>query len=152
MRLTSRLPLPTLLLVLLAGCASQKALDQPRTDRSIITREQFLETHTSNAYDAVQALHSNWLITKGVDSFQTRDPADADRPHTAGPSQVLVYLDNTMLGGVDKLKEIALTSISYIRYIDGRAATARWGLDHGNGVIYVSTHSPTIDPPASANH
>jgi hypothetical protein len=32
-----------------------------------------------------------------------------------------------------------MTNVLSIRYIDGIAASARWGLDHGQGVILVST-------------
>jgi len=139
------------LVVSAAGCVGQpRSADQPRSDRSLITREQFLETHYTNAYDVVEALHSNWLRTKGTDTFTKRDPT-ADSLRSPGPSRVLAYLDNTMLGGVDKLRDIALTSVSFIKYYDGRDATARWGLDHGMGVILVSTHDQMIDPPPATH-
>ena len=44
------------------------------------------------------------------------------------------------MGGVETLRTIDLRPVTYIRYFDGIAATARWGLDHGAGAIYVSTH------------
>jgi hypothetical protein len=40
----------------------------------------------------------------------------------------------------DALRAIDIRPVVYIRYFDRVAATARWGLDHGGGVIYVSTH------------
>jgi hypothetical protein len=91
-----------------------------------MTLEQMREGHFTTVYDAVAALHSNWLLAKGTDSF-------------AAPGQVLVYFDNVRYGGVESLRKIPTQSISYVRYFDGMAATARWGLDHGHGVIYVST-------------
>jgi hypothetical protein len=42
-------------------------------------------------------------------------------------------------GGVEALRRISITEVTYIRYFDGIAAAARWGLDHGYGVIFVST-------------
>lgn len=108
-------------------------------DHGMLTKEQIAENHFNTAYDAVEALRSNWLRARGTDSFQT-------------PSEVLVYLDNTRLGGTDTLREIAANTIYYMRFFDGVAATGRWGVGHAAGVIYVSTHPVGIDvapPPES---
>jgi hypothetical protein len=102
-------------------------------DRSLLTRSQFGANQFSTAFDAIEALRSNWLKTRGTDSFQS-------------PSQVRVYLDNASLGDTATLRTIAISTIAYIRYFDGIAATARWGLDHGAGVIYVSTRPLGGDP------
>ena len=99
----------------------------PRIDRDLITREQIREHRFANAFEAVESLRANWLITRGTDSF-------------SAPSEVRVYLDNTRLGGIASLRSIDPTTIAYIRHFDGISATARWGIDHGQGVIYVSTH------------
>ena len=58
---------------------------------------------------------------------------------------VRVYLDNVFLGDTATLKTIPVTSIVYMRYFDGIAASARWGLDHGAGVIFVSTRPMAAD-------
>jgi hypothetical protein len=131
-----RLPLGSLavLLALSTACASGAAggaTDTPgasrqRQDRNVLTREQLLETGHGNALEAVRALRSNWLLTKGTDSFNS-------------PTQVQVYLDDNQYGGVDSLRGIAIQQIKFIRYYDGVSASARWGLGHGQGVIYVST-------------
>jgi hypothetical protein len=115
--------------VTLSGCSSatSKSPKGARPDRTVITKEQILEHNFTNAYDAVQALHSNWLQTKGTDSFQS-------------PSQVRVYVDDTRFGGVESLRNIQIGSIMAIRHFDGVAATSRWGIDHGGGVILVTTH------------
>lgn len=102
-------------------------------DHGMLTKEQIAENHFNTAYDAVEALRSNWLRARGPDSFQT-------------PSEVLVYLDNTRLGGTDTLREIAANTIYYMRWFDGVAATGRWGVGHAAGVIYVSTHPVGVDP------
>jgi hypothetical protein len=115
-----------LLLLLAPACAGRQSGNTPAPDRDLITREQIQRHRFNNAYEAVQALHANWLSTRGTDSF-------------SNPGEVLVYLDNMKLGGVEKLREIGSATIGSIRYYDGIAATARWGLDHGHGVIFVST-------------
>ena len=99
----------------------------------MLTQTQFGEHQFNTAFDAIESLRSNWLKTRGTDSFQS-------------PSQVRVYLDNVSLGDTASLRTIAINTIVYIRYFDGIAATARWGLDHGAGVIYVSTRPATSDP------
>ena len=72
------------------------------------------------------ALRPYWLQPRGPDSFQTR-------------RRVWVYVDDVRAGGVEALRTISITEVTYIRYFDGTAAAARWGLDHGYGVIFVST-------------
>jgi len=98
-----------------------------RTDYNVIRKAEMVERGYLNAYDAVAGLRGNWLVTKGTDSF-------------VAPGQVLVYIDNSRLGGVETLRDVSVSSIVYIRWIDGVTASARWGLDHGHGVIFVSSH------------
>jgi hypothetical protein len=109
------------------SCASHGAPETGRAqDHDLITIAQIRERRFLTAYDAVEALHGNWLITRGADSFRT-------------PSEVVVYEDGTKLGGIAVLKDIVPASIEYIRHFDGVSATARWGVGHSQGVIFVST-------------
>jgi hypothetical protein len=50
---------------------------------------------------------------------------------------VQVYVDDSRVGGVEQLRYIAISAVESMRYIDANAATARWGLDHEDGAIYV---------------
>lgn len=102
-------------------------------DRTVLMHSQFADHQFNTAFDAIEALRSNWLKTRGTDSF-------------TNPSQVRVYLDNISLGDTASLRTIAINTIVYIRFFDGVQATARWGIDHGAGVIYVSTRPNTGDP------
>jgi hypothetical protein len=95
-----------------------------RTSADLLLREQVRSY--ADAYQAVEALRSRWLNSRGPDSF-------------SNPSQVLVYRDDVQLGGVGTLRTISTVDIGYIRYYDGTTASARWGFGHGAGVIYVST-------------
>ena len=116
----------SLCLLLLAGCSAGRAGDggTGRTSADLLTQEQIF--NFPDAYQAVQALRSRWLNARGPDSFQD-------------PGEVLVYRDDVQLGGVSSLRTISPREIAYIRYYDGIAASARWGIGHGAGVIYVST-------------
>ncbi len=119
---------PAVLLLLAACAARTPASTRVAPDRSIITQREILEHKFETVYDAIQALRPIWLQPRGANSLQ------------ATSTQVQVYLDNNHLGGVETLSTVNLGSVVYIRHYDGAAATARWGLNHGQGAIYVSTH------------
>ena len=129
--------------LLLAACSStprdtgspvpSKSVSDEARDRTVLTQTQFGAHQFNTAFDAIESLRSNWLKTRGTDSFQN-------------PSQVRVYLDNISLGDTATLRTIAINTVVYIRFFDGVQATGRWGLDHGAGVIYVSTRPMTGDP------
>src|SRR5262245_43980317 len=82
-----------LLISLLFGpaCATSKSSTKAATDHNVITQEQMREHNFTNAYDAVAALHANWLQKRGTDSF-------------LAPGEILVYLDETKLGGIETLR------------------------------------------------
>lgn len=116
------------IVVMAAACAGTSGRSPgPRPSLDTITREQIVEHRFTTAYDAVAALRSNWLTPRGTDSFQT-------------PSEVLVYLDDVKLGGVDSMRGVNTLSVSFIKHYDGLSATQRWGVGHASGVILISTH------------
>jgi hypothetical protein len=119
-----------LAVVVLAGACSsgRKPAAAPRFDRDVITGEELIKAHFITVFDAIEALHPPWLTPRGPDSF-------------VSPSEVLVYLDNVKLGGVSNLRNVDIHVIRYIRHFDGVAATARWGVGHGAGVILISTQN-----------
>jgi hypothetical protein len=116
-----------LILTIVVGCSSTEPRERgQRVDVNLLTRAQLEPFDTSSAYDAVEALRGTWLRTRGRTSLRV-----------AG--EVTVYLDGTRLGGINTLRSIPTEGVSSIRYYDGVEAGARFGLDHGHGVIYVST-------------
>lgn len=125
--MTMRLRTIGVLLLILAACSTgRNTRDGRRGNIDVITQATIIEHGFVNAYDAVQALHSNWLRTRGPDSFST-------------PSTIVVYYDSNRLGGVETLRQITPGMIAYIQWFNGIDATRRWGLDHGAGVIFVSS-------------
>lgn len=116
-----------------SACTQPSTGAKPVTDRNVLTQEQFASRHFSNVYEAVEEFHSPWLSTRGTDSFSS-------------PSEVKVYLDNTLMGGIETLKSIPIINVVYVRHYDGPSATSRWGTGHAAGVIYVSTHATTGNP------
>lgn len=107
--------------------AAAAAAPKARQDQQLITRDVILGTQYTNLYDVVQALRSNWLRQRVSSS-------------ASGKVEVLVvYLDNQRIGGVEELRRIVPSSVSTARYFDPITASARWGLDHGAGAIYIVT-------------
>jgi len=114
-------------MVLVAGCSSTRPAEtRTSRDRNVLTYEELQSHRFNDLYSAIEALRSNWLVPRGTDSFLT-------------PSQIQVIYDDTHLGDVSTLRGISIQSIVYVRYYSGVEATGRWGLDHGSGVIFVSS-------------
>ncbi len=136
MRRSSPPPIAAALaLILCAGCASggaagttatSTATNRPAGDPNLITRQQIEEQRFATAYDVVKTLRGNWLNARGVESFRY-------------PTAVQVYLDDVHVGDVSTLQTISTTPIQFIRYYNAQDATAKWGVDHGRGAIYIST-------------
>ncbi len=119
---------------LAAGCAGRVVKAPAAFDaRQTITREEIEKTHAVNAYEAVERLRSNWLRLKGT----TQLPSAGGSQFEEAP--VLVYIDDQRYGDVETLKRIEIAAVEYIRFYKPAEASARWGFDHGGGVIFVST-------------
>ena len=101
-------------------------------DRSVLTKAEVMDARFNSAWDAIEALRGNWLHDRGVSSFRLQ-------------TEILVYLDGVRYGNVSSLRNIPVTNVESIRYFNGMDASTRWGLDHGKGVIYVT--SPAGRPP-----
>ena len=105
------------------ACGSRQVATTEREDRNTITDEQIRQNGYRTAYEAVEALHPRWLVTRP-------DALTVER-------EILVYLDNSRLGGVQTLRQIAAAQVAMIQHIDPATAINRWGVDHGQGVIMV---------------
>lgn len=117
-----------ILSVLVSACAARApSTSIPLEDRNQLTQADLREHNFTNAYDAIEALRPIWLQTRGANTLLTTQV------------QVVVYLNDTRLGGIETLRQVSTEAVVTIRHLDGLAATARWGLDHGSGVILVST-------------
>ena len=116
------------LVLSLLACAGTAPRKSSARDRNLITAEDMKAQNFTNVYDAIAAMRSNWLTPRGTDSFNN-------------PTPVRVYFDTADLGTVQSLRSIAPSSIAYVRYYDANDATARWGVGHGQGVIFVSSYA-----------
>jgi hypothetical protein len=120
--------------LLAAGCAGRRDNSPPPISREVLTRAQIDEAHATNAYEAVERLRSRWLRQRGT----TQMPATGGGPQFR-ENPIAVYLDDQRLGTLEALRTIEVAAIRYIRFFPPVEAAARWGFNHGGGVIFVST-------------
>ncbi len=123
-----------MLALALGACGRSHAGEpSPARDADLLTPEQMERLGTVSLMQAVQALRPHWLSIRGYDSFQAQ-------------GDVVVIRDGVMLGGRNTLNDIQNTNIAVLRHYDGLAATARWGICCGHGVIYISTMESRPSP------
>ena len=104
-----------------------------RPDRNVITLAEVQAARTDNAYELIRTLHPMWLRKRGSNSIRY----DGD---------IVVYMNNTRVGGLEALRQIETSGITSIRYYDPGQATYRFGSGHDHGAIQVST-APAIERP-----
>jgi hypothetical protein len=117
--------LPASFLIAAVGCHVHHQIAP--LDPQRLSREEMLEEHFTNVYDAVASLRSAWLTVRGTDSFRQ-------------PSQIWVYYDENRLGGVDEMRSVLVNSVASVRHYDGVDATMRWGVGHSAGAIQILSH------------
>lgn len=119
-------------LALATSCASSGGKVAPqgkgRPSADFLSRDEIQSGHWQSAYEMIQALRPRWLRAHGADSILGETP------------DVQVHVDDNRLGGVSTLRGISTNEIASIQFVDPVSAAARWGGDHANGAIIISTH------------
>ena len=110
------------------ACASatKQTTSQP-SSRNRLTREQLASANTANLYDAISKVRPEWLSSRGPTSVTNSTPTSVD-----------VFMNGSMLGKAEFLKEIGVIDVTEVRYWDAASASARFGMGHPRGVIEVS--------------
>lgn len=114
------------LLLLVAACSKPAPSGSPAQYRNTLSAEEMLRAGYPDAFTTVQSLRPAWLQRRGATSLR-------------GGTSIKVYMDGSLLGGIEQMRQVMTRSISSIRYLDGLEASERWGLDHGQGAIVVTT-------------
>jgi hypothetical protein len=110
-------------LLLLAGCSTKSGTEQGAEARSDEIRDaQIAETGALNAWDAVAALHPEWL--------RSTDRTGAFRP--------VVYLEGERVGHVEYLRNIQAGRILRIRFMSAYEGQRRYGRGHSGGVFWIT--------------
>jgi hypothetical protein len=126
-RLAGLLALGLMLAVALSGCASTGA---PRTrsgSGTTLSKDQLASANSDNLYDAIIKLRPEWLSSRGPVSATDMTLSAVD-----------VYMNGSMLGKVEYLREVRLGDVSEVRYWDAGSASARFGMGHPRGVIEIT--------------
>ena len=115
-------------LLVVAACAAPQRTAGPATSssRMVLSTEEMQRAGYPDVFTTIQSLRPQWLQLRG----QTR---------LRSTGQIKVYLDGSLLGGPELMKQITTKSIYDARYLDGIEASQRWGLDHDMGAIVITT-------------
>ena len=132
------LPVASLLLAVACGSPGTPGVDPaPRVARpkrstayATITREEIDARAWSNVYELVSTLRPLWIRVRGADNLNDMS------------TKVQAYLDTTHLPDAQSLENLAVAGIHSVEFVDGIAASSRWGLGHGQGAIVVHTRAP----------
>jgi hypothetical protein len=108
--------------------AATPAPRAPRRDRNRLTREDLAARTESDLLALLQGARPAWLRARGQVSITTQEP-----------EQVWVYRDGIRMGGVQALEQMRPGEVREIEFLPGHEATQRYGLDHGAGVILVTS-------------
>jgi hypothetical protein len=110
---------------ILIACASTGA-----HDANVITAPELSRSKARNAYEAIRQIRPEML--------RTRDPGTVVY---FKPSQPLVAVDNTLVGGVEVLRTLPTGKVAHIEYVNSWVAAKRYGPGFGNGLMLIETRA-----------
>ena len=117
---------------LLVGCASASTTSGATRNPNLITAEEIAQNSSSNAYELIQRLRPSFLRTRGA-----AHGAPMNGTNTIEPVEIVVYLNETRLGGSEQLRQLPTTDIREIHYYSASDATTKWGTGHSAGAIQI---------------
>lgn len=110
-----------------AACASTGARATPTRSPDVITAAELGAQSGGSARQVIERLRPRFLRVRGPTSLSN---PDADR--------IVVYVDNSRMGGVEVLDQIQADDIAEIRYLSAPDATSRYGIGHSAGAILIT--------------
>lgn len=117
MKRSTFLSLTLALALTAAGCASSSGGDGTiRRDSRTLTPEEIATVPVTNLYEAVQRLRPRWLEMRDVRSLGAGGGASG--------GQIVVFLNNSYVGGPESLRQFETHQIVRIRYLDAAQASA----------------------------
>jgi hypothetical protein len=112
-----------------AGETAKASSPKVRTNPDLITKAEIEAGGFRDAYDVVQRLRPTWFTkarSAGAQSMGGIQVAGGSGVQSGSTGAgLLVYLDNTRMGGTAALRDIPATSITALQYMDAATATAR---------------------------
>ena len=117
-----------LTLVVAIACSHPNLGPGEAYDPSVITEDEIIASHASNAFDVIHKLRSNFLTNRGPTSLK-----NASNPFPT------VYVDDQEFGPISTLSSIPAAQISLIRLYRVSEANAKYGTHNLTGVIAITT-------------
>ena len=110
-----------------AACAASPRAETARERRNVnvLTGSELYSQPGITLYDQIRRVRPNWLTPRGGNS-----------PTSGG---IVVYRDGLRLGGVAYLRDITVDIVESAQFLSGPEAASRFGLDHQDGAILVTT-------------
>lgn len=114
MKIGQTMAVAVLFVVALGACASSGS--GSRTSYSQITAEEIVEMQgqVGNLHELVNRLRPRWLQVRST-----------QRSLSGGDQEIVVYQDQSLLGGIEILQGLGLDFPLYLSYLDGAQATAQ---------------------------
>jgi len=128
----SRVQMLFVVLVFFCACSSVREGSTGRSQGDVLTAEEIATTTALTAYDAISLRRPFFLKSRGTRSLR-------EAPVGQSVEYPVVYLDRMYYGDLESLKNISVTTIDEIRYLDFNAATLQFGTGHSGGIILVIT-------------
>lgn len=125
----------SLVAAILAACTTGRVAPLEQ-DRGVITAPELADTRAGSTYEAIKRLRPLFLGARGPSSILV--------PGVGGPA---VFVDHTLLGGVEALIDLPLTEVERIRFVSSWDATTRYGSGYAHGVIEVTTRTGPASAP-----
>jgi len=127
--------------VVLLGCAPHHVAPGA-FDPNLITEDEIVDSHASNAYDVIHKLRANFLSYRGKISIYS--------PETV--SMPTVYVDEQRYGDINVLSTIPAEVIATIRLYRAWDATTHYGINNASGVIAITTRQGGDQSAAAYRH
>jgi hypothetical protein len=116
--------------------------ERTRHDGRVITAEEIARSNYATVLELIQGERPNWLRTRGAGTLRTAEVTD---PRSGEPTDVMdlppvvVYPDGARFGTVSELRGLRPSQVARIQFLSAPQATSRFGTDHVNGAILVTT-------------
>jgi len=115
-------------LVVAVACSHPKMGPGEAYDSQVITEDEIIASHASNAFEVIHKLRSNFLTNRGATSTK----------NDSNPFPI-VYVDDQEFGPISTLSSIPAAQISLIRLYRVSEANAKYGTHNLTGVIAITT-------------
>ncbi len=137
-----------------AGPASSSAGSAGSTaapsSRYFITESDLARNQDGNLYDAIKRLRPEFLRGRSDRlGFMAENPPGGGGGVPASgtsasaqlqdPPAVMVYKDNVRLSGVDDLRQIQVSTVREVRYLNGTDAAVKFGTNNAGGAILITS-------------